>query len=57
MTFRVIILALAASGFTAMASVAQRRAAAPRTGRVQLQLAPGGLSPPAAGVVCSESSA
>ena len=32
MTFEVILLALAASGCTAMASVAQRRAAAPAPG-------------------------
>src|SRR5580704_1924400 len=38
MTFRVIILALAASGFTAMASVAQRRAAAPAPGEFSFNL-------------------
>ena len=31
MTFQVFVLALAASGFTAMASIAQRKAAAPGT--------------------------
>jgi drug/metabolite transporter (DMT)-like permease len=38
MTFEVIILALAASGFTAMASVAQRRAAAPAPGEFSFNL-------------------
>jgi hypothetical protein len=37
-TLRVIILALAASGFTAMASVAQRRAAAPAPGEFSFNL-------------------
>ena len=38
MTFEVILLALAASGFTAMASVAQRRAAAPAPGEFSFNL-------------------
>jgi fructose-specific component phosphotransferase system IIB-like protein len=38
MTFRVIVLALAASAFTAMASVAQRRAAAPAPGEFSFNL-------------------
>jgi drug/metabolite transporter (DMT)-like permease len=38
MTFEVIMLALAASGFTAMASVAQRRAAAPAPGELSFNL-------------------
>jgi fructose-specific component phosphotransferase system IIB-like protein len=38
MTLEVIILALAASGFTAMASVAQRRAAAPAPGELSFNL-------------------
>jgi drug/metabolite transporter (DMT)-like permease len=37
-TFKVIILALAASGFTAMASVAQRTAAAPAPGELSFNL-------------------
>src|SRR5580658_114059 len=38
MTFRVIMLALAASGFTAMASIAQRKAAAPAPGELSFNL-------------------